>query len=72
MSVCTMVKGHTISARVIQAKGRPWAFYTLEKDKQPACMVCVPLPQRALKATQTALAYGLIWTYLSRRGTGGT
>jgi hypothetical protein len=72
MPVCTMIKGHTISARVIQAKGRTWAFYTLEKDKEPACVVCVPLPQRAQRATQTALAYGLIWTYLSRRGTGGT
>jgi hypothetical protein len=72
MAVSTMIKGHTISARFIQAKGRTWAFYTLEKDKAPACVVCVPLPQRALRATQTALAYGLIWTYLSRRRTGRT
>lgn len=61
MPIQTMFKGYAVSARVVQAKGRTWAFYIIEKDNKPVRIAHVPLPRGTVQAAQTALAHGLIY-----------
>jgi hypothetical protein len=61
MSISTVFKGYTISARAIERTGKTWAFYAIEKDSKLVRIAHVPLPQGAVDVAQTALAHGVIY-----------
>jgi hypothetical protein len=61
MPISTMLNSYTISARLKEARGKSWAFYTIEKDHKLVRATHVPITRSDSKPLQTALAFGVMY-----------